>query len=256
MKRSAGILVVLALAACFQLPAFGQKSMTAESQDEQRVRLGTTEVALDVVVRDKKGRPVRDLKESDFEICEDGVRQRIESFRLVVHEPEKAPAEIKSGVKREEPATRQPSSRDPFAEASFIAMVFDRLSPDARNLAHKAPLNYAEESVKPDDLVGVFAIDLSLRTLQVYTSNAELVRQAIDRAASLSTSTYASSAEQVRMLSDRQSALQNATDASEATAAAGGRGTGDAANAAGATTGVGMAKQALNQNDDDHVGGG
>jgi VWFA-related protein len=126
-------------------------------------------------------------------------------------------------------------------------MVFDRLSPDARNLAHKAALNYAAESVKPDDLVGVFAIDLSLRTLQVYTSNGELVRQAIDRAASLSTSTYASSAEQVRMLTDRQSALQNATDASEATAAGGGRGTGDAANAAGATTGMGMAEQALNQ---------
>ena len=51
MKRSVGILVVLVLAACFQLPAFGQKSTTAESQDEQRVRLGTTEVALDVVVR-------------------------------------------------------------------------------------------------------------------------------------------------------------------------------------------------------------
>ncbi|HEY3138370.1 MAG TPA: hypothetical protein VGL29_20270, partial [Blastocatellia bacterium] len=83
MKRSVGILVVLALAASFQLPAFGQKSTAAEPQDEQRVRLGTTEVALDVVVRDKKARPVRDLKESDFEIYEDGVRQRIESFRLV-----------------------------------------------------------------------------------------------------------------------------------------------------------------------------
>ena len=246
MKRWIGILVVMALAASLDLAAFGQKP-GSERQDEQRVRLGTTEVALDVVVRDKKGRPVRDLKESDFEVYEDGARQRIESFRLVVREPDKSVAEVKAGVKREETAPRQPVSRDPFAEASFIALVFDRLSPDARNLAHKAALNYAAEGIKPDDFVGVFAIDLSLRTLQAYTHNAELVRQAIDRAASLSTSTFASSAEQVRMLSDRQSALQTATDASEATANAGGRGTGDAANAAGATTGSGMAEQAINQ---------
>jgi VWFA-related protein len=154
---------------------------------------------------------------------------------------------LRPEVKKEEPATRPPASRDPFAGVSLIAMVFDRLSPNARNLAHKAALNYVAESVKTDDLVGVFAIDLSLRTLQAYTDNAGLVRQAIDRAASLSTSTFASGAEQVRTLSDRQSALQNATDSSQATAAAGGRDTGSEAIAAGSATGAGMAEQTINQ---------
>lgn len=247
MRRLSTILAAVTLAASFHLPAFGQKPKTPEPQDQQTVQLGTTEVALDVVVRDKKGRSVRDLKESDFEIFEDGVRQRIESFRLVVREPEKAAPEIKTGVKREETPTRQTASRDPFAEASFIAMVFDRLSPDARNLAHKAALNYVTESVKPDDLVGVFVIDLSLRTIQSYTNNAELVRQAVDRAASLATSTFASSNEQVRMLSDRQTALQNATESSQATAAAGGRDTASEAVAAASTTGAGMAEQTINQ---------
>src|SRR5262249_27546800 len=58
-----------------------------QQQDESRIRIGTAEVALHVIVRDKKGHPVRDLSRSDFEVYEDGARQNIESFRLVVREP-------------------------------------------------------------------------------------------------------------------------------------------------------------------------
>jgi VWFA-related protein len=227
----------------------GAQSQSKPDQDVDKIVTGTTEVALDIVVRDKNGRPVRDLQASDFNVYEDGVRQGIESFRLVERQPATGGAEVKAGVKREDTVTRptQAPTRDPFAQSSFIAMVFDRLSPNARNLAHKAAVNYVAESVKPDDLVGVFSIDLSLRTLQSYTANADLVRQAVDRAASLSTSTFASGAGQVRTLSDRQSALQSATQSSEATAAAGGRDTGAAANAAGSAIGAGMAEGALNQ---------
>src|SRR5678816_339184 len=52
-------------------------------RSDHTVRIGTSEVALDVVVRDKKGRPVKDLTVDDFEVLEDGTRQKIESFRLV-----------------------------------------------------------------------------------------------------------------------------------------------------------------------------
>ena len=47
------------------------------------IRVTTTEVALDLVVRDKKGRQVKNLKPGDVEIYEDGVRQQILSFRMV-----------------------------------------------------------------------------------------------------------------------------------------------------------------------------
>ena len=47
-------------------------------QREQKVVVGTNEVQLDVVVKDKKGRPVKDLKPGDFEVFEDGVKQPIE----------------------------------------------------------------------------------------------------------------------------------------------------------------------------------
>lgn len=40
-------------------------------------------VLLDVVVRDKRGRLIRDLKASDFEVYEDGQKQAVGAFRVV-----------------------------------------------------------------------------------------------------------------------------------------------------------------------------
>src|SRR6188768_1409169 len=54
------------------------------AQEPQRaagtVKEGVTAVLVDVVVRDKRGQPVRDLTEADFEVFEDGVAQKIGSF--------------------------------------------------------------------------------------------------------------------------------------------------------------------------------
>src|SRR5919205_3455958 len=44
------------------------------------LREGVTAVLVDVVVRDRRGQPVRDLTEADFEILEDGVPQKVGSF--------------------------------------------------------------------------------------------------------------------------------------------------------------------------------
>ncbi len=46
-------------------------------------RVDTEVVLLDVVVRDKKGRSVRDLRPEEIEVYEDGVRQQVGSFRFL-----------------------------------------------------------------------------------------------------------------------------------------------------------------------------
>ena len=50
----------------------------------RRIRRTTTAVLVDVVVRDRQGRPVTDLKAEDFELREDGVVQELGSFTRVV----------------------------------------------------------------------------------------------------------------------------------------------------------------------------
>ena len=172
MKTFLSIILAFTLAA----PAFTQ---TQDKKKDGQIVLGTTEVVLDVVVRDKKGRPVKDLTASDFEVYEDGVKQRVESFRLVLRETT-SPGD--SGKKGEVKSGEAPAAPLSMSDINIVAMVFDRLSPNARNLAQKAALSYINERNGPDDYTGVFLVDLSLHTLQSYTDDQQLVRDAIDRA--------------------------------------------------------------------------
>ena len=221
------------------------KSQTASQQqrDDQIVRIRANEVSLDIVVRDKKGRPVRDLTVRDFEVYEDGVRQEIGSFRFVLRQPvENRPAGVASG--KERPAPRVTAPGDPAT--GVIALVFDRLSPDARALARKAGLAYAEEGIAGGGFTGVFGIDQSLRTIQAYTDNPELVRSAVERATSSTTSTYASGAGKVRDLSDRSTALsQQISSGGSAVSAAGAARDSAGASDAGAAIGQAAIQQTL-----------
>jgi len=243
MKIRSSALLIITLILSPLLPVFGQASGNSAQQDEQRVRIGTAEVALDVVVRDKKGRPVRDLTAADFEIYEDGVRQQIESFRLVLREAK--------GIKREEAEAKSTTPanllRNSAASSGVVALVFDRLSPDARALARKAAMAYTDELIG-SDFTGIFLIDLSLHILQPYTDNPQLVKQAVDRATSTSISTFASNTEQTRSLSSRSGALEREGATSEATArVAGAGGDSAAAGAAGSAAGIAGMEQSLAQ---------
>src|SRR5262245_18175694 len=233
MRSRVNLLLAVTLILPSYQPLTAQNPAPAQRQDEPKIRIGTAEVTLDVVVRDKKGRPVKDLTASEFEIYEDGVRQRVESFRLALREPG-----TKADVNREKGATTTPAaagtaaSRDKTANPGVIALVFDRHSPDARSRARRAANAYAEEGLMASDFTGVFAIDMSLLTLQQYTDNPQLVKQAIEQATSRSTSTFASNNEQARSLADRQIALEsrsaNAQGATSASGPGGGSGGGEA----------------------------
>ncbi len=203
-------------------PTLAQKP-AAKEQEVDRIVVGTSEVVLDAVVKDKKGRPVRDLSASDFAVFEDGVPQEIKTFRLITREgavpdmPNEEATAKANDANRTEPTGAQPPSRSrPTAAASnrigALALVFDRLSPNGRNIARRAALNYLNGGMRPNDIVGVFGIDLSLKVLQHFTNNEHLVRQAIERGVSDSSSSYASNTDQIAKLSDQQSALQTQVD--------------------------------------------
>ena len=57
-------------------------SHQAGSDDDDVVRIETSLVTSDVLVTDRQGRPIRDLKATDFAISEDGVPQQIGHFVL------------------------------------------------------------------------------------------------------------------------------------------------------------------------------
>src|SRR6185503_7652096 len=168
------------------------------SQDQDEVvRFRTNEVKLDVVVKDKKGRPIKDLKASDFEVLEDGVTQKVESFRFVSREAPPVKTETKAD-NTSAAAVTTPVTPPQRSTPTVTALVFDRLSPDARNLARKAGLAYAQEGMASGGFTGVFGIDQSLRTIQPFTDDAALIKDAVAQATATPTSTYASGGKKIR----------------------------------------------------------
>src|SRR5262245_37193690 len=171
MKNTLATLLVIALTSAHPV------TMLCQSQSDQgKVKITTGEVLLDMVVRDKKGRLVKDLKASDVEVYEDGVLQKPESFRLITRADEAEAAKAKAAAADQ---TRQPVV--PESGFSTVAMVFDNIKPDSRRYACQAAKAYANENIKSKDYVGVFALGLSLAPVQSFTRDMELTRKAIDQ---------------------------------------------------------------------------
>jgi VWFA-related protein len=89
------------------------------------------------------------------------------------------------------------------------------------------------DEVRPDDFIGVFNIDLSLRAIQSFTNNGQLVKQAIDRATAHSPASFTSSTGQLTNLSQNQAGLQSQADSTETALASAGQ-NGPGAGAVGA----------------------
>jgi len=58
-------------------------TITLPAQGQTPVKAATGEVLLDLVVRDKKGKPINDLKPEDITVLDNGTKQSLTSFRRV-----------------------------------------------------------------------------------------------------------------------------------------------------------------------------
>jgi VWFA-related protein len=208
MKLRAIILFTLTILLSTNMPVF-IRAQSPQNQDDKPIVLSANEVLLDVIVRDKKGQIIKTLKPGDFEIYEDNVKQDVTSFRLVSREriagETKATPKTATGTTTTAPA----GGREPFSNISLVAMVFDHLSTEGRNLAQKAANSFVDESLQPDDLVSVCVVDKSLRVVQQYTNDAPLLKQAIDRATSMAVSTVESGSAERRPIEERNAAISD-----------------------------------------------
>jgi len=162
-------IVPLALALLLALPAVRARSAAAPGADR---------VTLDLVVKDRKGAVVPDLKAEEVEVDENGSKRPIESLTF---------------VKPGEAAAQAPGP------GTLVSLVFGMAGTDVgdvdRNRAGSDAVNQqkrAKQAVEaflahqlgPDTQIGVFRLGLQLWTVQPYTRDLALVRQAVDKAAS------------------------------------------------------------------------
>ena len=131
-----------------------------------------TAIVVDVVVRDRDGKPVTDLKPTDFELYEEKVLQDVGSF-TPVNRPDPAAATPAAPVAPTPARRRAAVTQAP----QVIALIFDRLTPDAKALAHKAAINYIGQGATANNVVGVFGIDLSLIFYQSFTRDGDAAAQ-------------------------------------------------------------------------------
>ncbi len=192
---------------------------------------GVRAVLVDVVVRDRRGQPVRDLTQADFELLEDGVAQPIGSFS-----PMFAAAAPVAPATPAAPAPAAPAvgaATPPIAAGPAItALVFDRLQPESRRRAAQAARNYLGTKEESNDYVAVFGIDLSLMAFVPFTRNAVAIRKALDAMVTSASAGYTS-----------PETRQAIADATQLAAAASQNAAGAIAGATGpgATAGVGAA---------------
>ena len=220
MRTCVVLILVFSLTIVSFNKALCQKPADKE-QDIEKVVVGTNEVVLDAVVKDKKGHAVKDLKAADFEVSEDGVPQEVRSFRLVTREPVVKRTDCGQPARQRKPELpmrkiiqtrtqkrltlrdRQHRALSPI-HFGALALVYDRLSPNARAIARQASLSYVD-GLRRDDFVGVFGIDLSLHVLQRFTNDEEKIKAAVEKGLSHASSSYVSATDQITDLQDAAS---------------------------------------------------
>jgi len=243
--RQTAIVFGAILFAAGPLTAAGQQAQNAARTSAQPTTVSA--ILVDVVVRDRKGDPVRDLTENDFELYEDGVKQDVGSMTPIFLSETTAPANAStpaaaaaSARAGATPVTPPPNQSAVAAEEAvakapqMIALVFDRLTSDSRTLAYRAAMKYLGDQETSNNYMAVYGIDIKLIPLQNFTRDAALIRKAIDKFSTLSTSQFGSTTEDLKKAGAQNNAALDLQDRASQAGAQGGAAGGDAAAAFGA----------------------
>src|ERR1041384_5148828 len=145
--KSVKIVALISVLICVALPT--------QAQDDV-VRVKANLVNIDVIVKDKKGKYVSDLKPEDFAITENGVTQKIEFFDAPLSRPDAA-----------KPGEQVAST----APRNYVSLVLDFQTTDVTNLkqVREGAIKYVREQMTDADAVAVLTVTNGLQMLQPFT---------------------------------------------------------------------------------------
>lgn len=156
------ILLAAAPSAWSQQPPSGQPATT--------IKTNVDEVLLDLVVRDKKGKPITDLKPDELTITDNGAKQTVLSFR-----------QVRGTEAISETGASMPL--DPLRQIRLVTLAFDNLSaPEQRKLAREAAIDLVKGEQGTNVFYSVVVIDTKLLLLQPFTKDHDALTKAIEKA--------------------------------------------------------------------------
>ena len=206
--------IIVLLPLLLLVPDKGAQFQTTSSTSPLRlgdtVKVGVSEVLLDIIASDRRGRQIRDLKAEEFEIYEDGVKQQITSLRQVEAEASASSEPVAA------PTGTLSAALDPLRQIRLVTLVFDQLGLEARQLAQRAALDFLETELKQNVFVAVFKIDLRLAILHQFSNNREALRKAVDLATTGTFNQFETQSDAIQKTLERLTNAQAAADASVA----------------------------------------
>jgi len=167
-----GLLVALAV---FVRPAQAQsqKGKDGQKNQDETIKLKTNLTALDVMVKDNKGKYITDLKAEDFTILENGVRQTVDFF-----DPPLA------GGERNQPNAPAQSVKSSGMPTNIMSLILDGGTTDLTNMkqVREGVIKYIHERIAETDTVAVFGVSTDLRVLQPFTQDKQKLIAAVENA--------------------------------------------------------------------------
>jgi len=137
------------------------------AQDDDVVKVKSNLVNIDVIIKDKKGKFVFDLKPEDFVITENGQPQKIEFFDAPLSKTE----HTTPGVT----VVEAPTAPTPPAAAprNYISLVLDSQTTDLTSLTkvREGAIKYVREQITGEDAVAVLSVTNGLKMLQPFTQD-------------------------------------------------------------------------------------
>ena len=176
------ILLAFVLTTSLLAPTAAQQQQPPKPQEDV-VRTDTNLVQIDVVVTDKNGKQVIDLKPEDFVVSEDGKKRLVTHFSYIsaVSQPETAapiPEESKTTAELVKPVRLK---REQVRRT--VALVIDDLglSYESFGFARKALTKFVDEQMQPNDTVAILRTSAGVGALQQFTSDKRQLHAAISR---------------------------------------------------------------------------
>jgi VWFA-related protein len=148
-------------------------TLTVQAQQDDVVKVKTNLVNIDVIVKDKKGKYISDLKAEDFTITENGQVQKIEFFD--------APLSGTATPKSSDTAGAAPAPAT--ATRNYVALVLDSQTTDITNLkpVREGAVKYVREQVTDADAVAILSVTNGLQMLQPFTQDKIKLIAAIEK---------------------------------------------------------------------------
>lgn len=160
--------LALALALAAPTTAASLSASSPGAGAEAAVDSASSPLVLDLVVRDKKGVPIGDLRAEEVGLYEDGAKRAFEDFRRVT-------------VQR--PGTGGAATTGATPEsARLVVLLFPRLSGAERDLAQNAADEFLKKQLVPGMAVAVLLVGAELVPIQGFTPDATVLKDAVRRA--------------------------------------------------------------------------